>query len=136
MKDVYQIFDDGFQNMARLEELDFKSCLNIAHDLIIIATHFDFKYGVIIAEILEGIFAQVEHLYEHYQIPMDDTKQIKQEISQGIVLLSSTYRNNDDVRVYNILADLRFAATKFQYNCFTYCKHIPASSHRSLRGAF
>ena len=88
-----------------------------------------------VAEILESIFAQVGHLYEHYQIPMDDAEKLKQEIIQEIISLSSTYRNRDDVKVYKILADLRFVATKFQYKCFTQCKHIPMSSHRSLGGA-
>ncbi len=124
MKDVYQVFDDGFQNISRFDETGFKNCFYIAADMTRIATYLDFKQGVLVAEVLEGIFSQVGPLFEYYVIPNDDKKRIKDKIDQGVALLSSAYKNDDMAKLCEILTDLRFAATSFQLKSFTHWKQV------------
>ena len=120
MKDIYQILDEGFQSLSRLDEVSFNNCLHIAVDLTRVATYSDFKRGVLITEVLEGVFDQVGSLFEQYSVPKEDEKQIKDKIRQNIASLSSVYKNNDEAQLFKILADLRFAATSFQFHCYNH----------------
>lgn len=130
MNDIYQIFDDGFQRLARLEEIGFESCFHIVSDLTKIAIYADFKQGVFVMEILEGIFAQIGHLFENYDIPKDESAAMKCTINQGISSLPSVYRI-DDSATCEILVDMRFAATKFQFKCFTTWRRLSRSRSSS-----
>ena len=118
MKDIHQIFDDGFQRLAKLDEVGFRGCFHLAADLARVATYVDFKQGVLVMEVLEGIFNQVGPLFETFDIPEKDGKYIKDKIAQGVVSLSSVY-GKDALATHDILAELRFAATDFQFKCHT-----------------
>ena len=119
MKDIYQIFDENLEMLARfVGKTDFKNCFNIVADLNRISTFSDFRGGVLIAEILEGIFSQVGSLLKQYDIPDTDRKQMEDKIGQNIILLSSTYKNDDKEKLYDILEDLRFTVTAFQFKCW------------------
>ena len=134
MKDVYQILDEGFQSLSRLDEISFNNCLHMAIDLTRVATYSDFKQGVLIAEVLEGVFSQVGSLFEQYDVPKEDGKQIKDTIRQNIASLSSVYKNNDEAQLFKILADLRFAATSFQFHCYTHWELVKDPHMRPFAG--
>lgn len=135
MKDVYRIFDDGFQKLTTLDEIGFKNCFHIAVDLTKIAAYSDFKRGVLVAEVLESVFGQLGPLFEVYDIPEDRKKMIKNKIIQGISSLSSAYKNNNGAAVYEALADVRFAATHFQFECYTSWKRFQKPPHIQTSGA-
>lgn len=134
MNDVYKIFDDGFQKLTELDEIGFENCFRIAADLTKIAVYSNFKHGVLVAEVLEGVFGQVGPLFEMYDIPKDRKKVIKDKIIHEIYSLSSTYKNDNGAAVYESLADVRFAATRFQFECHTRWKRFQKSSRISTRG--
>lgn len=104
MNDVYKIFDDGFQKLTELDEIGFENCFRIAADLTKIAVYSNFKHGVLVAEVLEGVFGQVGPLFEMYDIPKDRKKVIKDKIIHEIYSLSSTYKNDNGAAVYESLA--------------------------------
>ena len=132
MKDIYQIFDENFETLARfVGKTGFKNCFNIVADLNRISTFSDFRRGVLIAEILEGVFSQIDPLLKQYDIPDTDRKQMEDKISQNIVLLSSTYKNDDKEKLYEILEDLRFTATAFQFKCWNNWKRKKGDPDRS-----
>lgn len=133
MKDTYQIFDEGLQRIAKTDSIGFENCFRIAADLIRVATYSDFKQGVLVAEVLEDIFNQVGLLFERYDIPENDKTYIKDKIGDGVSMLSSAYRN-DHNKAYEILADLRFAATKFQFKCFTTWRRLPRQPRAASGG--
>ena len=134
MKDVHQVFEDGFQGLSRLDEIGFRGCFYLATDLTNIVTYLNFKQGVLIMEVLEGIFNQVGHLFETYNIPEKEGKYIKDKIGQGMLSLSSVYRK-DASATYEILTELRFAATDFQFKCLTTWCRLHSQQHTSLGGA-
>ena len=72
MKDIYQIFDDGLLRLSHVNEVGTEGCFRLARDLTRVATYSDFKQGVLIAEVLEGIFNQIGPLFERYNIPEDE----------------------------------------------------------------
>ena len=116
MKDIYQVFDENLGILAKfINESSFRNCFRIAVDLNRISIYSDFRRGVLIAKVLEGIFSQVGPL-KQYAIPDADKKQIKDTFGQNIVLLS-TYKNDDKEKMYEILEGLRFTATAFQFKC-------------------
>lgn len=135
MKDVYRIFDDGFQKMTGLDEIGFENCFRIASDLTKIAVYSDFKRGVLVAEVLEDVFGQVGPLFETYDIPEDKKKSIKDEIIQEIYSLASVYKGGSGGAVYDALADIRFGATRFQFECYTSWKRFPKTSRLPTMGA-
>ena len=118
MKDVYEIFADELQRLTGPDDIGFENCFQIVPDLARIVAYSDFKQGLLVAEVLEGIFSQVEPLFNRYNIPENDATDIKNQIGQGLSLLSSAYRN-DYGAAYEIPADLRFAATRFQFRALT-----------------
>ena len=118
MKDIYQIFAENLETLAGfVGKTGFKNCFNIVADLNRISTFSDFRGGVLIAEILEGVFSQIDPLLKQYDIPDTNRKQMEGKISQNIVLLSS-YKNNNKEKLYEILKDLRFTVTAFQFKCW------------------
>lgn len=135
MKDVYQIFDDGLQTLTRLDEIGFENCFRVAVDLTQISVYSDFKRGVLVAEVLEGVFRQVGPLFEVYDIPEDNKKEIKDKIVQAIRSLSSVYKSDNGAAVYESLADVRFAATRFQFECYCSWKRFQKPSRTPSGGA-
>lgn len=89
--------------------------------------------GVLVMEVL-GVFNQVGPLFEAYDIPEKEGKYIKDKISQGMLSLSSVYRN-DVSSTYEILTDLRFAATDFQFKCYTTWHRLQRQQRTSSGGA-
>ena len=124
MNDVYQIFDDGLQRLARLDEIRLEGCFRLVTDLARVAAYSDFKQGVLVAEILKGVFAQIGPLFEGHDIPESDGREIKDKISQGVYSLSLVYKNDGNA-AYEILADMRLAATKFYIKCHTTSYRLP-----------
>ena len=124
VKDVYQIFDDGLHRLSQFTEADPASCLHLAIDMTKVATYSDFKMGVLISEVLEGVFGQIGSLFERYNIPEDEGGDVKAAISQHISSLSSVYKN-DTSATCELLADLRFTATQFQFKCYTTWSRTP-----------
>ena len=135
MKDVYQIFDDGLQALTRLDEIGFENCFRVAADLTKISAYSDFKRGVLVAEVLEGVFHQVGPLFVVYDIPEGNKKEIKDKIVQAIRSLSSTYKSDNGAAVYESLADVRFAATRFQFECYRSWKRFQKPSRAPSGGA-
>lgn len=133
MKDVYGVFDDGFNRLASLREVGFKGCFHLAVDLTRVAAYSDFKQGLLVAEVLEGIFSQIGPLFDRYDIPEDEGKKIIDIIIQDLSSLSSVYRS-DSSAAYEILADLRLAATKFQFKCYTTWKTLPRQRRANDEG--
>ena len=118
MKNVYQVFDDGLQRPARLDEVGFEGCFYLAEDLTKVAAYSDFKRDVLVSKVLERIFHQADPLFDRFPIPEDEGKYMKNTLNRGIHLLSSAY-GDDSATTCKILADLRFAATIFQFKCIT-----------------
>lgn len=83
-----------------------------------IATYADFKQGVLVSEVLEGVFGQVGPLFDMFDVPDNEKKRITKKIGQNIAALSPVYVN-DAAETYKILTELRFTATKFQFHCHT-----------------
>lgn len=126
MEDIYQIFDNGFQKLARLEVIGFENCFHIASDLTKIAAYGDFRQGVFVMENLEGVFSQIGTLFENYEIPQDEGSIMKRTINQYISSLASIYRT-DNIATYKILMDMRFDTTKFQIKCYNTWARSPRS---------
>lgn len=124
MKDVYQIFDEGLRKLSHFNEVDPVSCFHLARDLTKVATYAGFKQGVLVAEVLEGVFMQIGPLFEQYKIPADERSNIKTTIGQYVSSLASTYKS-DSSAAYELLADLRLAATQFQFKCYTTWNVMP-----------
>lgn len=124
MRDSKQVFDEGLQRLTHLDEVGFEACFRLASDLTRVAAYSDFKQGVLIAEVLEGVFKQIGPLFDTYDIPENEIRGITDTIGQGLSKLLSIY-TDDRSAAFEVLADLRFAATKFQFKCYTTWRRLP-----------
>lgn len=88
---------------------------------------------MLVAEVLEGVFGQVGPLFEMYDIPEDRKKVVKDKLIEGIHSLLSSYKSGSGAAVYDALADVRFAATHFQFACYANWKRFPETSRLSTR---
>lgn len=129
MKDMYQIFDESFANLDNLiEKSSYTNCYNIAKDLTRISTLADYKDGILITEVLEKIFNEIEPLLLEYKIPEKDSNALKEELKKYVGLLSQSYKDENKTKVYEILKELRSVATQFQFQCWNILERKPGGS--------
>ena len=117
MNDACEIFDAGFQRLENLREVGFKGCFHLVVDITRIATYLNFKQGLLVAEVLEGVFNQGPP-FDRCDIPEDEGEKIKDVIIQNLSSLSLVYRH-DSSAVCEVLVDLKLVATKSQFKCYT-----------------
>ena len=109
MKDSKQVFAEGLQRLTHPDEVGFEACFHLASDITRVATYSDYKHGVLIAEVLEGVFSQIGPLFETYDIPENKIKDISDTISQGLSQLLPVY-TDDSSAAFEILTDLGLCA--------------------------
>jgi len=119
MKDVYEAFEEHLHDMiVLLSSMKLEGCFQTAADLTRLCTLLDFKRGVFIAETLESVFVQVNAAFQRHAVPEEKKTSVVHAMEGNLGKLMSNYRG-DKEKLYDILEDLRFAATEFQI------KHAP-----------
>lgn len=113
--DIRQIFDEKLGDLIRLVEEDrFAGALYTATDLTRISALSKFERGVLIGEVLDGIFREVGHMFERHAVSDAHKNGVRGEISQGLMKIRSAYSDEGTSGIYGALEGIRYAATTFQ----------------------
>lgn len=115
VKNLTQIFDESLNNILSIvNDKNYYSCIKISNDLITISVQSDYKDGIFIAEVLDGVFSQIYPISDEYQIDEEYQNNIKDQLKKQLELLLSSYKDGDKNKIYNALKDLRSVATVYQ----------------------
>lgn len=113
--DIYQVFDEKLGDLIKLVEEDrFPGALYTANDLTRISVLSKFERGVLIGEVLDGIFREMGHMFERHAVPDVRKSDIRGTIIQGLVKIRSVYNDEGSSGIYGALEGIRYAATAFQ----------------------
>ena len=117
MKDVHAVFEESMQNMIDLAgEENVMGCFITATSITRLSALLEFKRGVFIAEVLEGVFSQTGPVLDKHSVPGAARQALFDNVAENLRALPSDYKG-DKARLSDILEDLRATATKFQLKC-------------------
>ena len=117
VKDAHAVFEESLQDMIDLAEKgNVRGCFITANNITRLSTLLEFKRGIFIAEVLEGVFSETGPVLDKYSVSGSARQNLFENITQNLRELLSDYKG-DKARLYDILEDLRATATKFQLKC-------------------
>jgi hypothetical protein len=119
MKEIFQIFDESLMTIQKLiNDKNYAGSSGISTDLITISVMSDFRDGIIIGEVFEGVFDQINQLFQGFKIDAESHTSIAKQIADQVTSVHKSYRDENKEGLYDALRDLRSIATQFQFKCF------------------
>lgn len=116
MKDVFDVFNEGFEEITRMvEQGNYKGPFVYSSNLTLFSTLLDYEDGILVTEILEGVFSQVGPFAE--ELGAEEIRSINEQLAAQMKIITDSYRAEDKNALYQALRDLRSIATKFQIKC-------------------
>ncbi len=116
MKDVFDVFNEGFEEITRMVgQGNYKGSFVYSSNLTLFSTLLDYEDGILISEILEGVFSQVGPFAE--EMDAKEIGSINEQLAAQMKTITGSYRAEDKNILYQALRDLRSLATKFQMRC-------------------
>jgi len=113
-----------------LKKIDFGVCKNMSTELIKYSNFVDYPDGIFIAEFLESIFNNLDHVYGRYKIDKKEIENIVEKIETLIIKFQKFLQNPKETNMtelYNMMRDVRVIVTKTQLKYYTVGKRIPLS---------
>ena len=118
MRDKFEIFDMNFQLLNSLINKNlFLNCHSTCNDLTRYSAMSNYTDGVVISEILEGIFLDLYNTFNKHEIPDEEKNTLTSELRDGINCIRTSYKDDDKNSLYHGLEKIRNHATHFQIRC-------------------
>lgn len=116
MKSIFDVFNEGFEEITRMvEQGNYKGSFVYSSNLTLFSTLLDYEDGILISELLEGVFSQVGPFAE--ELNPEEIRSINEQLAAQMKIIAGSYRAEDKTILYQALRDLRSIATKFQIKC-------------------
>lgn len=115
MKHYQAVIEENLSTVQEMVKIyNFRAAFNIVSDLTKICTLFDDEDGILIMEVLEGVFSQVGPIFENYEI----SENIKNEFTSITIgeldNIMENYKSNNQNEIYKNLRSIRSISTKLQ----------------------
>jgi hypothetical protein len=116
MKSIFDVFNEGFEEITRMVgQGNYKGSFVYSSNLTLFSTLLDYEDGILISELLEGVFSQVGPFAE--ELNPEEIRSINEQLAAQMKIIAGSYRAEDKTILYQALRDLRSIATKFQIKC-------------------
>ena len=116
MKSIFDVFNEGFEEITRMvRQGNYKGSFVYSSNLTLFSTLLDYEDGILISELLEGVFSQVGPFAE--ELNPEEIGSINEQLAAQMKIIAGSYRAEDKNILYQALRDLRSIATKFQIKC-------------------
>lgn len=116
MKSIFDVFNEGFEEITRMAgKGNYKGSFVYSSNLTLFSTLLDYEDGILISELLEGVFSQVGPFAE--ELNPEEIGSINEQLAAQMKIIAGSYRAEDKNTLYQALRDLRSIATKFQIKC-------------------
>lgn len=131
MKNLFEIFDENFRLITKtLNQGNYEGCSNLSTNLITISFLANYDDGVLIGEVCEGVFHQIEPLLQRFELGKEEQESVKEKLRRSIASIAKSYRNENKNDLYVALRDMRAVATNFQFRTVTTVKSNPRMEGR------
>ena len=101
-KDKFGVFDVNLQRLNSLiDENQLSNCFVICADLTRYSAMSGYTDGLLISEVLEGVFSQITNMIKIYEISDEEKHHLASELKNGISKIKNTYRDDDKNSLYN-----------------------------------
>jgi hypothetical protein len=118
MKDVFNVYSEGFEEVARMvAQGNYKGAFVASSHLTLFSTLLDYDDGILVSEVLEGVFSQVGPFAE--ELETEETRSTNEQMAAQMKIIADAFRAEDKNALYLALRDIRSTATKFQIKCVT-----------------
>ena len=116
---IEEVFDTSLNRMKEMVgDENYSGCTNQTADLTTIAVYFDYETGLLISEVLEAVFGQVDNTIRIRVVDSSRQDQAKEQLSLQMDEVLKSYKKNDKNELFNALMKIRSTATKFFYHGF------------------
>jgi hypothetical protein len=123
MKEVSIVFNENLQSISTLlDSGNLRACFIASSNLTMFSAMSEYDDGVMITEVLQGVFSEVGPLFDDYLIEENDSKQLISEMKKYMKDVIKNYDENNKNELYSALKNLRYVATKFQMQCWKLMK--------------
>ena len=110
-----EIVKDRLETVLDLaKEEKYHGCFIAAQTLTRFSWTAKLKDELLISEILETLFKEMDILVNTYEMQAEVKQELKGEITDGLAKLVAAYPEKNPSVVYNCLRDLRYSATSYQ----------------------
>jgi hypothetical protein len=115
MKDFDTIFIDSLKDIiGLLEKRDFESAFNSVAPITHYCNFSGDAQGVLISEVLEGVFNQVGPIIDTFQIPEKDVDDLTSDLLKSYNTLITALSKKNKADIFEAIVSIRFIATQFQ----------------------
>lgn len=119
MKNTNEIFDENLRIVVELlKKSNYYACTRIVRKLATVAVMSNFKDGVFISEVLEGIFDQLDDVVRRYKVDENELKKIIKVLIEQCNILVEVFKNDSKEKLYGALKEMRYSVTEFQIESF------------------
>jgi len=121
MKQLSEIFAELFDAIIdAVDENNFFACANVSLDFIAVAEMANFKDGVFIGEVFEGLFNQMKILSKDFDLDDEELMQFRELAKQRVQIIANSYQKSDKNEVYEALKEIRNDVTVLQMKTFRF----------------
>lgn len=115
MKDYEAVVKENFSIIREMVEIhNFRSAFTVVSDLTKICALFDDEDGIIIMEVLEGVFSQVGPVFENYELSENVQNEFTSIAIAELDKLIENYTSKNQIEIYRSIRYLRSISTKLQ----------------------
>jgi len=107
--------------LKHLGESNFRACSNVSTDLIRTSEFVGFPEGVLVGEIFESLFDNIQGVYRMFDVDEKEISDLKEEITTLIEFLIREFpfsSNEAKATFYEKIVGVRYKATQFQVKYF------------------
>ena len=113
VKTMWQIFDEWLEEVLVLvDDENYASCGSMTSERISTFCFADFEDGVLVAEVLEAVFLQLNHVCSEHDIDDKFRKNIHDTIKDDLVRIQQAHDNKENM--YDALKKIRYNVTQHQ----------------------
>ncbi len=96
MKEVFDVFNEGFGEITRMVgQGNYKGSFVYSSNLTLFSTLLDYEDGILINEILEGVFSQVGPFAE--EMDAKEIGSINEQLAAQMKIIADSYRAEDRI---------------------------------------
>lgn len=120
MKDFKESFLEKLSEIPlQFNTSNFRGCRILSTDLIAVSNFVNFFDGVLIGEILESVFENLNALNDKYEIEKEELMELNELITNIVGLVNNSnlsINEKNKIKLYDLLKDFRFKVTGMQLN--------------------
>jgi len=115
MKDYPEIIAGKFASLEELISREaYEEAFRTTRTLTRIADSSEHCDGVLISEVMEGLYNQINDTFTSYEVTEDDRKNIQKLSLEHTRMLGKLFNTNDKLKIYDTLCGFRYAFTHIQ----------------------